>query len=55
MMFTPSPSRFAFPRPFLWDDGFHNMLACKWNPYLCMQTISDWMETMDENGWIPRE
>jgi mannosyl-oligosaccharide glucosidase len=55
MMLTMTPSREGFPRPFLWDDGFHNMVACKWNPNLCLQTLSDWMSTMTEDGWIPRE
>ena len=32
MMLTTTPSREGFPRPFLWDDGFHNMVNCKWNP-----------------------
>ncbi|CAD8112954.1 unnamed protein product [Paramecium sonneborni] len=55
MMFTPTPSRFGFPRPFLWDDGFHNMIICRWKSQLCIQSLLDWFDTMSSNGWIPRE
>ena len=50
-----TPSRKGFPRPFLWDDGFHNLLGCQWNNQICFQTLSDWFDSMADDGWIPRE
>jgi len=54
-MLTHTPSRKGFPRPFLWDEGFHNMIACRMNPDICLQSLEDWVNTMSEDGWIPRE
>ncbi|CAD8045852.1 unnamed protein product [Paramecium primaurelia] len=54
-MLSHTPSRFGFPRPFLWDEGFHNMIACKMNPDICLQSLEDWINTMSIDGWIPRE
>lgn len=49
------PSRVSFPRGFLWDEGFHLLIACNWDIDICIDVFSSWMGTMDENGWIPRE
>ena len=49
-----SPSRKRFPWGFLWDDGFHCEVAVRKDPSLVLKVIKSWLDTMLENGWIPR-
>ena len=52
LSFTPSGKR--FPWGFLWDDGFHCEVAVRKNYKLVLKVIKSWLDTMLENGWIPR-
>ncbi|EGR28287.1 mannosyl-oligosaccharide glucosidase, putative [Ichthyophthirius multifiliis] len=51
--FTPSRQRFSWS--FLWDDGFHNAIASKFEENISKEIIKSWLDTMTEDGWICRE
>ncbi|KAJ2007257.1 Processing alpha glucosidase I [Coemansia thaxteri] len=54
-LFATTPSRPFFPRGFLWDEGFHQLVLGQWDSDLGLEIVRSWFRTMDDNGWIARE
>ncbi|KAJ1949901.1 Processing alpha glucosidase I, partial [Linderina macrospora] len=53
-LFATTPSRPFFPRGFLWDEGFSQLLVGQWDNDLSMQVLLSWRNT-SQDGWIARE
>ncbi|TPX62267.1 mannosyl-oligosaccharide glucosidase [Powellomyces hirtus] len=54
-LFTAVPSRPFFPRGFLWDEGFHQLLIGKWDNDISLDILSHWAALIDDKGWVARE
>ncbi|XP_021746583.1 mannosyl-oligosaccharide glucosidase GCS1-like [Chenopodium quinoa] len=54
-LYTAVPSRGVFPRGFLWDEGFHQLLIWRWDVRICLDVIGHWLDLLNIDGWIPRE
>lgn len=52
---TATPSRGYFPRGFLWDEGFHQLIISRFDKEISKDILWHWLHLTHENGWIPRE
>eukprot|EP01156_Anaeramoeba_ignava_P006003 Anaeramoba_ignava/a347498_44.p1 GENE.a347498_44~~a347498_44.p1 ORF type:complete len:708 (-),score=205.83 a347498_44:24-1832(-) len=55
-LYSCIPNKFYFPRPFFWDEGFHDKIVWRWEPKLFENIMTSWFNLQNETtGWIARE
>ncbi|KDD74831.1 mannosyl oligosaccharide glucosidase [Helicosporidium sp. ATCC 50920] len=54
-LYSAVPSRSFFPRGFLWDEGFHQLLLRRWRPQQSRDVLAHWLDTQAADGWMARE
>jgi mannosyl-oligosaccharide glucosidase len=49
-LYSAVPSRPFFPRGFLWDEGFHQMLVAHFDASITRDVLSHWLNVMHDDG-----
>lgn len=49
-LFSAVPSRSFFPRGFLWDEGFHQLLMSQFDLRLSLRVMTSWLAQVQMNG-----
>lgn len=50
-LLTAIPGRSYFPRGFVWDEGFHELVVSEWNLTLSRAILASWIRRIEPSVW----